>query len=283
MTLLADSNAYENPLRDLPQHQAALTLLQSSLENPNLAECHWLDLACGKGQIICHLEENIRDIQLRSKINYYAYDGNSEYIRDAERIARRLGLRATSTTAEIAHFPKIIDRDQKFNFISFTNTVHELRPHVISDVLFECVVRLAHDGEMYIYDMEELGSGAELGAIAWDAADMTEIIKAFLSGLDVVNYPLTCQRWHHKSCAGWSLFIQRKYLNISEQQMLVAKDQAVAQTATRMSEVLTRKLNLCRDALESLTICGATTEEEERNRVRLLYEYWALSRAQDTT
>jgi ubiquinone/menaquinone biosynthesis C-methylase UbiE len=45
----------------LTQHQAALTLLQRLLADPGVSQLNWLDLACGKGQIITHLDENLVD------------------------------------------------------------------------------------------------------------------------------------------------------------------------------------------------------------------------------
>jgi hypothetical protein len=59
MGAIADSDAVHDIRRILPQHQSALTLLNSKLQNPAVQSFRWLDLACGKGQIISQLEENL--------------------------------------------------------------------------------------------------------------------------------------------------------------------------------------------------------------------------------
>lgn len=282
MGSLINSKAYYNPLINLTQHQSALTLLHSSLENPKLSEYHWLDLACGKGQIITLLRENIPDEEMRSKIAYYPYDINNDYIKQVERTAKTLNLGSCEpTTSEIAHFPKIYGKSQKFDFISFTNTVHELKPQAISTILFECVIRLASEGSMYVYDMEGLTSGPELGAIPWQAAEMKEVLETFFLSLGITQYSPTPQRWIHSTCSGWSIHIQRKYIEIEEQKMEAAREHTINEMATRMASLLTQKLNLCKKALESLTTCGTTTREEEQNKMQLLYDFWALSRAKE--
>ena len=282
MGSLINSKAYYNPSINLTQHQSALTLLQTSLENPKLSEYHWLDLACGKGQIIALLRENIPDEVLRSKIAYYPYDINNDYIKQVEKTAKTLNLCSCKpTTSEIAHFPQIHHKSQKYDFISFTNTIHELKPQVISTILFECVIRLASEGSMYVYDMEQLTSGPELGAIPWQAVEMKEVFEIFLQSLGITQYSPTPQRWIHSTCSGWSIHIQRKYIEIDEQKMEEVREDTINKTATCMAGILTQKLNICKQALESLTTCGTTTKEEEQNKMQLLYDFWALSRAKE--
>ena len=53
----------------------------------------------------------------------------------------------------------------------------------------------------------------------------------------------------------------------------------IASTALLIRTLLGEKLRTARDALERLTLYGAETGEEGAARVRLLYEFWALSRA----
>ena len=79
---IADSHAVLDEDKLLSQHQAALTLLQHRLADPDVARFSWLDLACGKGQIFSQLESNLSP-KLRSKIFYYGYDPNSEEVRRA--------------------------------------------------------------------------------------------------------------------------------------------------------------------------------------------------------
>jgi hypothetical protein len=64
MTKLRDSKAILDTERLLTQHQAIITIIQGLLGNPALTEYKWLDLACGKGQIISQLDINISDYPL---------------------------------------------------------------------------------------------------------------------------------------------------------------------------------------------------------------------------
>src|SRR5690349_10081573 len=91
MAAIADSDAIFDPERMLPQHQAALTLLQGMLSNPQLAQVRWLDLACGKGQIIAHLQKNLSQ-KARAKLQLVGYDIDNHHTRLAERTARLMGL-----------------------------------------------------------------------------------------------------------------------------------------------------------------------------------------------
>lgn len=75
MSIIGDSSAVLEFARMLPQHQAAITLLSSLLQNPQVDNFYWLDLACGKGQIISQLNENLT-IENRKKIIYHGYDIN---------------------------------------------------------------------------------------------------------------------------------------------------------------------------------------------------------------
>ena len=85
-TIAASSSVLEARL--FGQHQAVLTILQGILDDPNLGEYHWLDLACGKGQIISQAEKNL-SVTARAKILYFGYDVDNESLKVAEKKARR--------------------------------------------------------------------------------------------------------------------------------------------------------------------------------------------------
>ena len=114
MTSIADSNAFGDERRLLPQHQAALTLLQGMLSNPNITSLHWLDLACGRGQIISGLEENLSS-QARSKLNYFGYDIREEYAKESLKTASRLGLQ--SYTIEVGYFLHVNRKEQTMTLL----------------------------------------------------------------------------------------------------------------------------------------------------------------------
>jgi hypothetical protein len=59
MDALADSKAFRDNDRVLPQHQAALLLLQKMLADPKVLSVKWLDLACGRGQILIGINDGL--------------------------------------------------------------------------------------------------------------------------------------------------------------------------------------------------------------------------------
>ena len=67
--------------RILAQHQAALTLLQARLPTPGVPNLRWLDLACGRGQIIISLHENL-SLDARGRIEFWAYDVDQHFARE---------------------------------------------------------------------------------------------------------------------------------------------------------------------------------------------------------
>jgi hypothetical protein len=75
---IADSDAFKDPDRMPPQHQAALTLLQDRLSNPTVVKIRWLDLACGRGQIISSLDGNLSKPAL-NRLEYWGYDINPAF------------------------------------------------------------------------------------------------------------------------------------------------------------------------------------------------------------
>lgn len=128
MDVLSDSSAFYDEKRQLTQHQSILTIIQGILGNPRLALFRWLDLACGKGQIIAQLEKNLND-ESRAKIEYFGYDIQNEYIKITEKKASSLKLKSFKIkTGEISNFPDIYDVGDKFDLITLTNTVHEIMP-----------------------------------------------------------------------------------------------------------------------------------------------------------
>jgi hypothetical protein len=59
-------------------------------------------------------------------------------------------------------------------------------------------------------------------------------------------------------------------------------DSAVQDTRSEIEQILRRRLDECRASLETLTMYGAETAEEQDDKERLLFEFWALSRALET-
>ena len=71
--VIADSNAVLMASRVFPQHQAALGLIKQLVQDPRKKKINWLDLACGRGQILANIENIISSSRL-DKITYFGFD-----------------------------------------------------------------------------------------------------------------------------------------------------------------------------------------------------------------
>jgi hypothetical protein len=275
---LADSNAVLVK-KILPQHHTAITLLGGLLTAPGTEQVEWLDLACGKGQIISQFERNIAELNLREKIAYHAYDIKDEHTRVSEKIARSLNFRSVDVKiGEMEHFPNIFPPEQKFSFISFTNTVHELRPTLVGSLLIALILRLSDTGILYIYDMETLPL-PELGAVPWDGDDFRNLLSEIFKDLGCQPIPLIVQRWEHSSCSGWSVNLQRNYLRVSDAVITENTERAATGATAVIIAVLKYKLKITAEELEALTRFGPDNEEEKKRTIKLLYDFWSLERA----
>jgi SAM-dependent methyltransferase len=266
MTSIADSSAFKDPKRLLPQHQAALTLLQGRLSAPTVPGLSWLDLACGRGQIILSLDSNLSQ-EARCKIAFWAYDLDAQYARETRRAAEPLGFASLDViVGELSDFDRILPSDPLFDFITFTNTVHEIEPVRLATLFATCLGRLTDTGTLFIYDMDRI-SPPELGAVPWNRDDMRHIVHRLLDGLGATAYRPEVGLWNHRTCNGWSVQIERRHLGVSRDEAANRMDAAIRVTGE----------------LETLTTCGAETAEEQSDQERLLQEFWALSRALERT
>ncbi len=268
-----------NTKKVLPQHHTAITLLGQLLAAPGSDHIPWLDLACGKGQILAQLDENISEPELRGKISYQGYDIENENSRIAEKIASGLKLRAVEMkTGEMEDFSKVFPVERKFSFVSFTNTVHELRPQLIAALILDILLRLDAKGVLYIYDMEMLPV-PELGAVPWDGDDIKKVLRTMFDELGCERPGLIVQRWEHSSCSGWSVNLHREHLQVTDKVIIEKAGAVVAKAAGIITDVLRTKLKTVSDALESLTRFGSENEEEVKQKTKLLYDFWSLERA----
>src|SRR5258708_6495025 len=182
MSSLADSNAVFDVERLLVQHQAALTLLQGMLSDPACHELSWLDLACGKGQIIAHLNQNL-SLSERRKIRLVGYDIENAHSKQAKKIAESMNLAAFAfEVGALGRFWENSATQGPWRFITLTNTTHEILPTTLAEILARCLERLEDDGCMFLYDMERLPT-PELGAVPWSAAEMKAILTALCRSL----------------------------------------------------------------------------------------------------
>ncbi len=281
-TAIADSSAFKNHERLLPQHQAALTLLQARLSAPQVERLSWLDLACGRGQIILSLHNNLSS-EARTKVDFWAYDLNQDYARETRRAAESLGFASLEVAVgELSNFDRILPKDLLFDFITLTNTVHEIEPLRLAALLGDSLRRLTEIGTLFIYDMDNI-KPPELGAVPWRRDDIKRIVHRMLDAMSVPGYRPEVGLWNHRTCNGWNVQLERQHLEISSDEMRDRLETAIHDTRSEVSEMLQRRLSDCRASLETLTIYGAETAEEQEDKERLLFEFWALSRALEQT
>jgi SAM-dependent methyltransferase len=277
MAPIADSSAIFDPERMLAQHQAALTLLQGMLSNPLVGQVRWLDLASGKGQIIAHLQKNLTE-KARAKLQFVGYDIDNHHTRQAEKTAQAMGLaKCDFGIGELADFHRNDKTDGPWDFITLTNTVHEVSPQSLASILMAALERLQETGCLFVYDMDRLSS-PELGAVLWTGSEFSEILTTLCTALGCPHYEPAVGTWSHRSCDGWNAQIKREHMQLpSDWKDRVAK--AVEATVQCIEAVLKRKLTHTRKALEALTRFGAETGEEAADKERLLFDFWAITRA----
>lgn len=273
---IADSNAFRDDSHLLPQHQAALTLLQSLLTEPNAAKICWLDLACGRGQMIIHLDQNLSE-KARSKLAYYGYDTNVDFTRQASKAVARMNLKTTDfKVGALVDFSTWIP-EICFDFVTIINTIHEINPSQLACILIHSLTRLAPRGCLFVYDMESLDP-LELGAITWTQEEMSSIVQSICNDIASNKYEPEVSRWRHRTTQAWSFSIHRAYLNVDHETLIRSTERTIAIASKTVNHLLLQKLERCRKTLESLTMHGCETVEEEKDRQKLLYDFWALNR-----
>jgi SAM-dependent methyltransferase len=278
VTTIADSTAIRNSDRILPQHQAALTLLQGRLSVPNVTRLSWLDLACGRGQIILSLDKNL-STQARTKIDYWAYDLDQDFARETSKTAEALGFNSLDIrVGDLSDFDRILPEGVRFDFITLTNTVHEIEPIRLATLLANCLRRLTATGSLFIYDMERI-KPPELGAVPWSRDDIKNVILRMLDGFGATTYRPEVALWNHSTTNGWNVQLERQHLGVSGEDAEARSGQAISNAGAEIKTLLHRKLEACRASLESLTIHGAETAEEQEDKINLLFEFWSISRA----
>lgn len=278
---IADSSAVSLAKRVLPQHQAAISMLDPILTDYQSKDpFDWLDVACGRGQIIAHLDDAIPDAEKRGRLRYFGFDVNNEYAREAERRGQELKLNhAEVKVGQLSDFATLISVNQKFSFITFTNAIHELPPVLVGALLVELVLRLKPGGTLYIYDMETLPE-PELGALPWEANEMWALLKFIFKEIGATKTPPAPQRWPHSSCFAWSVTLQRDKLDVGPETLASQLFDLHAKTEQFIKGLFVSKLKKTVEQLEELTEHGTeeTNQEEHRRKLNLLFDYWSLSR-----
>lgn len=239
----------------------------------------WLDLACGRGQIIGSLNNNISD-EARAKIEFWAYDLDHKYARVTSQTAEQMGFAALeSRVGDLSDFDKLLPRTATFDFITLTNTVHEVEPNRLAQLLIHCLARLSDTGTLFIYDMEHIRP-PELGAVPWNRNDVRLVVQAMMDSLGVQKaYRPEVSQWQHKTTNGWNVQFQREHFGIDTATFQANMECSIEKTTKEIVRLLQQRLVGCTDSLKALTQYGAETPKEQEDKERLLYEFWALSRA----
>lgn len=278
MSSIADSGATREDDRVLPQHQAVVTLLQGWLSNPSVQGLRWLDLACGRGQILTGVRGGLSALA-RKKIDYVAYDMRQDYAKDTDLVAAGLGFRShRHDVGYLVDFQKYHPANSPFDLITLTNTVHEVHPEQLASILIACIERLSNSGCLFVYDMENVRP-PELGAVPWTSGEIGRILETLLSALGVDGYEPAVGQWRHRTCDAWNVQIYRAHMKLSDGDLTGRRVNAHEQTSSTIRYLLSAKLDRCKRTLDKLTEYGAETADEQNEKEKLLYELWAVSRA----
>jgi SAM-dependent methyltransferase len=276
--VIGDSNAVRVDGRVLAQHQAALTLLQHQLSAPGTERLAWLDLACGRGQILGGLRDNLSE-QARAKIHFCAYDAKQEYLLETRKTASTLGFGTVSDhVGDLAYFDRVLPDGERYDFITLTNAVHEVAAERLADVLVDAIRRLSDRGTAYVYDMERI-KPPELGALPWRAEDFRSVALTLMQAFGEDSYQPEVGRWKHTTVNGWNLQIQREHISVTTQQLNERREKVTHALRKAIVGVLRQRLKECQETLETLTMYGAQTAQEKDELKHLLYEHWALTRS----
>ena len=275
-----DSDAVLIKGRMLTQHQAVLTLIQQQLDNPKLHKFKWLDIGCGRGQIIVNLKDNFTEAT-RAKISYKGYDVKDEFVGETLKIANSLGFDSCEGEIGTIHnYPKLISNDTEHDCITITNAIHEFSPKLISMVFVESILRLSPNGRLFIYDMESLPD-LELGAVTWSAPEIQEILLTLFKEIPITNgYEPNVGKWFHKSCDAWHITLSMEYMEIDKSSLLKKRDSIIKKVTAKIKLLLKRKLKTCTTALKSLQEHGDETGTENQLKNKLLHDFWSLTNNQ---
>jgi hypothetical protein len=275
MPALADSKSILLPDRVLPQHQTALTLIKNCVECPTVTSFRWLDLACGQGQILTTASSVLGSVA--KKITYVGIDVDQRYAVKAEQLGRALFGVSTVHISELHCFERCLS-DEPFDFITFTNSAHEISPAQLGSVLVGAICRLHQQGQLFAYDMESLPE-LELGAVPWTGPEMESVFHEVLRAGSETQYLPKAASWSHKTCRTWSLLVDRRHFSSAWIGDPTSQDKMKTAAAHQIAQLLRRKLLESNKALESLAKFGMPEGDGPGLAKSLAYDYWAIARA----
>ena len=278
MAIKSSANAIEKE-RNLAHHQALLTLVQGKLSDPDVGDVLWLDICCGKGQVLKFISQNLSS-EIRKKVKYIGFDGNEEYLKSARHNAQGADLRGfDSLLGDVEKLGVTLPTGQKYDIISIVNVFHEVSPSQLAELIFEAMWRLTDNGLLFIFDLEELEK-LELGAVPWRQHEIDKIFESLMVSISSTNYKPPSSRWVYTNVPGWSIQINRAFssLNSGFENNRSVTTKKVSETILNL---LKEKQTECDNALESYlaTKLSTSTSQEDTHARSKLFDYWALDRA----
>lgn len=259
----------------LVPHSTAISILSYLLSNFEKKEFKWLDLACGKGQILIQLGDNL-DGNYRNILNITLVDIDNNALREATKIADDLELKNYSQ--EVYYLNEYCTqklKEEEFDFITLINSIHEIKPKEIATVLIKSIIGLKENGFFYLFDQEILpDKELELGAITWTSFEIVQMFNEFFKQCNF-DYSITSNKWNHSKNTSWSVQINRNKINIDNKTLL----DSIPKMENIIKGMLESKIDIVKKALLSTTNNGEKTELEDGNKIRNLYDFWAMNLA----
>lgn len=268
---IADSNSIRIDSILVP-HANAISLITYMLNGNQTSNLKWLDLACGKGQLLNQLGDNLNN-KARSRIELHLVDLNNESLRCACEIANRLNLASLHQHVnDLKEFCQTKIRTHEYDFITFVNTLHEIKPIDLADIIVNALTSLSERGVLYIFDQEELQE-KELGAITWSSIEFEQLLNKYFEVCHVTSKVIV-NRWNHKEINSWSTQILGSSLT---KEIRTDIDANVSVLRELVLEHVKTKMRIIKGALKTTTDHGASTAEEAENVHSNLYDFWSLT------
>lgn len=258
------------------QHQAALSLLVEDLDNTS-GNFVWLDFACGLGQIINQLETNVPDPDRRTRLQYVFFDAKDDYIQEVEKKAGALNLNSFhAELGVVSNAKRILEHRGPFQFISFTNTIHELDPIIVGEILVQLLSMLTDSGRLYVYDVSKLPDEClELGAVPWEDFEVKELIESIHRQFGQNACPMV-QGWTHGTTQGWSVSLKKTHF---DERVRTGSEEVFVATREIAGRIFEEKRKRFAATLRAFMKEGTETMEDRVILQDSLYRYWAIDQA----
>ncbi len=153
-------------------------------ESTKKKRIRWADICCGRGTILDHAVEYLREDHKR--LIYCPFDREEEFIRD-------LTYRHESDQIKIECKPLppgdigYLEKHAKtYDLITLENVLHEISPVKFPDLFLNCLRMCSEKGVFFIIDMQKLPV-PERDAIVWSRDDIEVIIGPLFD--DKTNIP----------------------------------------------------------------------------------------------